>query len=574
MTLVRTIRKTYVRLYRQADIQLFLLLLFLAIIGSPFSVAAQTDDRPARIAVIPFTINGPAEYDYLRSGSWDMLSTRLAVPEKTTVVDRNQVDAALADIAPPIGPEKVRQVAQALEADFVLFGSLTMLGNNISTDSRLYDANAGKISLIFNRTGSDPGSVIEHLDALGAEIKGQVFGLETAVAASQTPQVSQPAVPPSRQHPDKLITGPQAGAGVGVGIIQVEKRPPPMAASRSRRFTAKIVGVAAADMDGDGIIETAFVSEKNVEVYRMAEGVFERLGRVELEGRRPVGIDAVDADGNGKAEIFVTALDRQGQSLDSMVLEWDGNTFAVTAEKQKWYFRAIRLPDRGKVLIGQERGARALFSGGVYELTASGSRYTAGIPLPLPVGVNIYGFDYGDVFNDGRNLLAAYTAKDKIRIYNDAGVELYTSEETYGGNPAYLEHIQYIKQGGNPNLDPRAPPRTYLPQRLFVTDLEGDGKTEIVTPVNEELAGRIMERLRIFDKGRLECLAWSGSGLFTRWKTHAFSGYVSDIALDDFDADGKPEIVIAVVAESGSLVLTEPKSLLYTLDPGQIPAGS
>jgi hypothetical protein len=226
------------------------------------------------------------------------------------------------------------------------------------------------------------------------------------------------------------------------------------------------------------------------------------------------------------------------------------------------------------VLTGQERGSREIFAGGVFELMPSGDGYIAGAPLPLPVGVNIYGFDYGDVFNDGRNLLAAYTRDDTIRIYNDAGVELYTSKETFGGNPAYLEHIQSVKQGGNPDLNPRVPPRTYLPQRLFVTDLEGNGKTEILTAVNKELAGRILERLRLFADGRLECLAWSGSGLFTRWKTHTFSGYVSDIALADFDGDGQPEVVIAVVAESGSMIMTEPKSLLYTLDPGQIPAGS
>ncbi|HHP7234091.1 MAG TPA: FG-GAP-like repeat-containing protein [Desulfobacterales bacterium] len=548
-----------------------LLAAILAILLAPAGSAAQSEDAPARIAVIPFSVNGPAEFGYLRAGTWDMLSTRLAVPDETVIVDRAKVEAALAGVSTPIGPEQARQLAAELGAEYVLFGSLTLLGSNISTDGRLYDAAADKTVLTFNRTGNDPGAVIEHIDTLSAEIKTQVFGLQTAVASQPTPQ-PQSTVPPSRQHPDKLITGPQSGAGVG--IIQTERQPPPMAASRSRRFNAKIIGVAAADMDGDGAVEVAFVSEKEVEVLRMAEGLFQRLGRMDLEGRKPVSIDAVDANGNGKAEIFVTALDRQGQSLDSLVLEWNGDIFVTLAEKQKWYFGAVRLPDRGRVLIGQERGKREIFAGGVFELMPSGDGYIAGAPLPLPVGVNIYGFDFGDVFNDGRNLLAAYTDKDKIRIYNDAGVELYTSAETFGGNPAFLEHIEFLKQGGNPNLEPRVAPRTYLPQRLFVSDLEGDGKTDIITAVNKEIAGRLLERLRLFDEGRLECLAWSGSGLFTRWKTHSFSGYVSDITLADFDGDGQPEVVIAVVAESGSMVMTEPKSLLYTLDPGQIAAGS
>ena len=342
-----------------------LLAAILAILLAPAGSAAQTADRPARIAVIPFTVNGPAEFGYLRSGTWDMLSTRLAVPEKTVVVDRGKVEAALAGISPPIGPEQARQLAAELGAEYVLFGSLTLLGSNISTDSRLYDAAADKTVLTFNRTGSDPGAVIEHIDTMSAEIKTQVFGLQTAVAAQSTAQ-PQEAVPPSRQHPDKLITGP--GAGAGVGIIQTERQPPPMAASRSRRFNAKILAVAAADVDGDGAVEVAFVSEKEVEVLRMAEGLFQRLGRIDLEGRQPVNIDAVDANGNGKAEIFVTALDRQGQSLDSLVLEWNGDRFATLFEKQRWYFGAVRLPDRGRVLVGQERGNREIFAGGVVEI--------------------------------------------------------------------------------------------------------------------------------------------------------------------------------------------------------------
>jgi hypothetical protein len=346
--------------------------------------------------------------------------------------------------------------------------------------------------------------------------------------------------------------------------VQIER--PPVTTSRSKRFKKRITGLTAGDVDGNGQNEIVFIARRTAFIYQITEGVFRKIGEIQGEKASEfIGVDAADINQNGKAEIFVTSLRGDGERLNSFVAEWNGDRFERISDDPNWYYRVINMPDRGMVLLGQQRAAGNIFKPGVYEMMWSNGAYEPAQQVALPRRMTVYGFAFGDALNNGRTALVAYNKKDQINISDEFGKEVWSSEDVFGGNPAYLTHIS-MNAETNKSDPARVKSRTYLPLRIHVADLDGNGTFEVISVKNKESAGRYFERLRIYGKGSIECLAWDGTGLYTRWKTHKFKGYISDYILADLDGDGLDEIVFSVVLKTGTTIGTTPKSVIYTLD--------
>ena len=78
----------------------------------------------------------------------------------------------------------------------------------------------------------------------------------------------------------------------------------------------------------------------------------------------------------------------------------------------------------------------------------------------------------------------------------------------------------------------------YLPQRIWIKDIDKDGKTEVIVAKNTDTAGRYFTRLRLFKNGYIACLAWDNMGMYEKWKTREISGHISDYFIADIDNDG------------------------------------
>jgi hypothetical protein len=94
---------------------------------------------------------------------------------------------------------------------------------------------------------------------------------------------------------------------------------------------------------------------------------------------------------------------------------------------------------------------------------------------------------------------------------------------------------------------------------LIISDLNNDGKNELVTVRSEELTGKHLSRLRVFTKGQFVGLTWDGAGLAETWKTRMLSGRVADFAVGDIDGDGMRDLVAILVANEGRIVGFKPK---------------
>ena len=572
--------------------------LFFLSIAILFLASLAFAQQPINIMIVPFKIHSQQDMSFLNSGIAAMLTSRLE-REGAVAVIKAQVE--------PGNEAAARAYAQKQQADYLLSGNLTIFGNAVSTDASFYDINAGTVAVKFDEYGENSGDVLAHIDKFADQINDRVLNKQPAdtgatgkaAATAPVPVVTQAepkaealSPPPA---PETQATGGQTAVVAAPVVAAPAKEVPPAAPVpapagsevkpavwKSQTFKFNIDGLTVADVDGDGQKETVFIGDGDVHVYRLTNG---KLAKVHVykaaSNLHLLGVDAVDLNQNGRAEIFVTSLSRRGDAgastrsgrvdrLGSFVLEWDGSGLKLVADDLRYYFRALDAPGRSRMLVGQKRamlsgsadwidtidGKDQLFVKGLYPLVWRNGNLEEGERLDLPPAVNVFGFTFGDIFNDGREMVAMETESRYLKILSpDRRVE-WESGERYGGSIRFLEY---------PAMSGREPDRFYLPQRMIVADTDQNGKNDFLVAKNEDSSRGLLGRVRTFRNGQAEVLAWNGVTMEKQWQSDVMAGHISDIAWADMDNDGQSEIVLAIGPKGGSLESNRSHLVTYSL---------
>jgi TolB-like protein len=197
----------YKYIYRAIPIGL--ILVSFVVLNFYSATAAETK----RVALLPFKINSDKDLSFLRDGIFDMLSTRLAKEGQVEIIERVQAEAAMQSAAGSgtVNEASARKIGTGLNADFVLFGSLTVLGDNVSIDAKMVDITGSKPTMSFYDQSQDLGAVITKINLIAADINDKMFG-QAPVAAAQTPTTAPAAKtqeqPPKKDihaHPEKVL---------------------------------------------------------------------------------------------------------------------------------------------------------------------------------------------------------------------------------------------------------------------------------------------------------------------------------------------------------------------------------
>ncbi|MBU1397736.1 MAG: VCBS repeat-containing protein, partial [Proteobacteria bacterium] len=476
---------------------ILILAVVLLLSGSNIAFSA---DKISKILILPFNIHSEKDLTFLQKGIGEMLSTRLSFENKVMIVGKEE-----AGIVPGKTDEKIALAAgEKTGADYVLFGSLTVFGDSISTDAKFYDVQKKNQLVVINEFGSSQGDVIYHINVFAARINETVFGRKTISAqapAKQSTQQPSSGGQDSRKNPEEMWSK-ESGIKMAYDEAFTGSGEPAAVLWKSKKFETKLKGIALGDVDGDGKIETVFADDHNIFIYRQTAGKFEKIK--EIAGKTfefYKGIDVADINGNKKAEIFITAIRDNGRVV-SFVLEWDGKDFKIISDNEDWHYRVLDIPARGgKVLFGQRGGNASIFSGNVHELKWVHGYYISTNKEILPRGVNVYGFNYGDILNSGQEMILGYNANEYLNLFNVNGNEEWTSSDPYGGSSAYLEAPAEIESAKKSSHDQRPENRLYLPQRILVTDLDNDKKKEVLVVKNIDTTGGIFSRVRLFKSG-------------------------------------------------------------------------
>lgn len=515
-------------------------------------------DPERKVLLLSPDLNAGQDLNYLRKGVLDMLSVRLTSAGKTIVLT---LDSSAAS-TPRNNAEALRQ-GQKMGVDFIVLQSLTILGNSVSTDARVLATASGQTVLTFSRTGKEQDDIISHIDELANQINVRLLGRSATTANQKTvtvPGPSVPAVPLSEpqpdihQHPEKLLKGLGASQtekmpqktqkGAPLKNLGAATRPEGSLLLRSKGMDRQITGVTAGDVNGDGVPEVICIDSMTVMVFQLVQGQLRKFTEINA-GNGNVGVDTADLNKNGFEEIFVTHFDDMDGRVYSYVLEWDGQALKRVAEGLRWYFRSVDLSDRGRVLVGQRQGFDALFSAGVYEMAYQAGTYEGVGKLNLPRKQNLFGFAQGAVTAAGESNLVGFSTDGYLRVSSTQGREEWSSVASFGSTANAL--ISKSKE------DPNEKDFFYLPSRIHLVDLDGDGQQEIVTARNEDAAGAF-KRMRLFKNGRLEVLKWDQLGLKPAWQSDVLSKFIGDFTLVDLDGDHQPELVAAIVQKGKNML--------------------
>jgi TolB-like protein len=529
-----------------------LLAVILTILPISVFAAAKT------VAIVPFKVNAEKDMSFMRDGIYDMLSSRLYKEGEVEVLGRQQVEKAAASVSGGFSEPKARELGKLIGADFLLFGSLTVLGNSISMDAKMVDTAGAKPTMSFFEQSEDAGGIISKVNAMATDINQQMFGRavaarpaasSTAPPPGQTPAPGQPAPFDPFTHPEKMFKqGTITGGKDSPFVSEDSSREVSPQFWKGASYKENFHGIALGDVDRDGKTETVIITPNRILILRNFQQRMQTVYESPESGWDVyIGVDVADINGNGTPEIFITSLALGRLSVQSFVLEFDGKSYNRIASDMPYYLRVTDIPGRGPVLLGQAQVLGEPYDGAISEMIWRNGRYEP--DTRINVSGNVLGFTLGDITNNGTESMAAYTSGDYIRVISAADKNLWKSSEKYGGSTIYYENRSH-----------------YLPMRLMTLKSPKDGKTAVLAVKNHDVAGMKLQRFRSFNEAQIILFTWDGLGLAPQWKTRKLSGMIRDFAVGDFNNDGKKELLCAVVIDEGVIATTTPKSTLIALE--------
>ena len=513
-------------------IAMFLVILGFLLPGLIQSSTSSAKD-PKRLAIVPFTMNADRDLTFLQEGIMDMLASRLAWKGEVEVLEKGRVKRQTDQLEGPMDRAKALETGRALQADYVIFGSLTVFGESVSIDARILDvAGAEELMTAFKQTkGMD--EVIPTVNQFAMDINEKIMGryIRPPVAAGAAAGAA------ASKAPGDLTAVGEDFEGKGIGSAQ--------------SFRVQIVSLDVGDVDGDGKKELVFVDKSKVYVYRWKEKSFVLVKTIE-GGRSAeyIYVNVADLDRNDKAEIYVSGL--TSGSVSSFVLEWDGNTFKKLVDGQRWLLRVIEVPEKGKTLIGQRRVVGGRYSGKVQFLRREGNKLVSTGPVDLPRFANVFNFAIADLEGTGKYNTVLLDSSDYLRLYDSGKDRIWRSEEYYGGSLTFIEtemEKNYV----------------FIPTPIYMTDADEDGKQEVMICKNRAKTGRFTARFRYYSSGVLHFLTWNPAGLSLKWTTQKQSGPIVGYRIAEVDHDGVQELVVASVTKQDRMFAT-PHSRIVVYD--------
>ena len=476
-------------------------------------------------------------------------------------------------------------LGKKVKADYVVWGSITKIGNSVSLDGKLIETSSAKSPVsvfaqsqglddVVNKvgdfakridihlTGQSPASfdqpaaapVLTEPVASSAPVVAPATALipAGAVSAKGLRDADAPAVLTSKKgtltsliNPDFIVSG---GERKGFWI--------------SNKFEMEFKGVAVGDVDGDGQNEIVVIDHRNVRIFRKVGDDLKLI--YSLPGKPSstyLAVDVADVKGTGTKQIFVTS--QTGQIINSFVLEFKDKKFVRVASDLRWFLRVIE-NSSGTMLLGQTMGVEKPFSNPIHEIIWDNGKFVEGRQLKVPRGISIYGMTTEKLDKSGADMTIALDDFDHLAVCEETDLPLERLQKLFGGKICQRTDEDY---GGTSNFLDFPQPQyasdtvesvllSFINVRILTYDFKKDGKRDVIVVKNLSPMGRVLSNVRVYTGSEIYCLGWDGSGLVENWKTRKIQGYVADYQIKDVSNTGEPELILVLVNGSQSRLVT------------------
>jgi len=542
-------------------------ILAVALILALTSAPALAADKTGSIAFLPFKANAPQDMTYLTSGIRDMLASRLASEIGLTVIDKGLVDKALAGAGVPAQNDAVRKIGKSLGADYLVAGSLTSLGGSLSLDAKVFDMATGTPQS-FYATAKGENEIITAIDTLAWDIGEKVFNQKRPAAALAQAAAPAQAQTPQNQyltaHPDRAL----AGRGGASPFIYSKGINSAFDFSKSQNMKLSLQYMESADLDGDGAEEVILADRETVQIYKRDQNRFSKVGQISgTTGFRIHAVSVADMNGNGKPEIYVSAADTKNPR--SFAFEWLGTDKADYLFKDApFYVRAMQIPGEGFLLAGQRSDFDKAVAPGIHRLDVNNGEAKATTRIDVPDSVNLFEFTIADLDNDGSKEIIAIDQYDRLQVLRTGGSVLWKSDEFFGGTTRFIggQEALGISQRVTQSEDLG---RIYIPSRIIVSDVNGDGLPDVIINKNLSSASRLFQNMKNYPSGEIHALTWNGIALTELWRTRKIDGYIVDYLLRPNADKTGAELMVGLILSSSSMDMFSEQTaavLMYQLD--------
>ncbi len=542
------------------SIGLFLLIAFMTLLPS----RGYSETR--KVAVLPWNVRSEQSMSFLQFALYDMINTRLGAEADISTVRSDRLKTVMQGQGlGNITQKTALKVGKELKLDYVLFGSITVIGKAVSLDASLLDVSSGEVTN-FSSTGQSRDSIVSLADDLSKKVIHHFFperALPVKAPVTAVAPVPVPLPAPVKPAAPSMIIKPV--------VKTAEKKQKQVSPSfwKSETMKGQFISMAAGDLDGNGVKELFILQKTSVGIAVVEDGKLRNIQEIKASsGLEFVGVSAVDSDGDGKVEVYVSALDHF--SASSRELEYAGGGYAFTSGKIPWLLRKGGGHDGKAILLGQRFRSSDGFNGGIKIIKNQGGRITVAAPYieRLPRGVNIYNFTYFN-FNsrdpEEKDLLA-FDKEGRLIVYRRNGKKWskeWKSKEYYGGT---MHRINF----NNDTSGSETYRYVDVERPLFHMDTDGDGRDELIVrqSKSEGLFRRYAKVFKTFSGGSILSMTWDGEFLTESWRTREINGYIADFFIDDLDGKGTQKLVM-IVQKDRSIISSKARGylLIYNITP-------
>jgi TolB-like protein len=496
---------------RHLIVAMFVFFLVLALAGRGISA-----DK--RLVILPLTFYIDESKSYLRQGIKSMLVSRIS-GEGLEVVSDDALRALLSenDRQGITSEKRADELARQLKAEYAVFGSVTSVGAGYSLDLSVMDLSKGEVSVKKISEAVTEDQLIPKLSDITYDIRAIIAGVD----------IRKPAAAPVPED-------------TGMGLFS---RPSgeSSALKPTGRFSLReaVMAMDIGDLDGDGQKELVVLARKSLMVYKKGERSYELKGTLEpATGEEFLKVSVADLDRNGRAEIYLVS--QYGQLAYTSVLEWSGK-FKKLVDRQRGHYCAVKNQGTGEdVLLFQDSGVDRFFVGKQWFASYENGALTKKEPMPDLYGAQLYTLVLYDVDKDGTPEFIGLGQPDlyeqaPICIWDQKGNVLWQSADKVGGTNNAI-------RSGAATPD-RQPPRVSFNSRLVVTDVDKDGKKDLLAVTNIPMTKYL--DFWLYEKGNLTALKIEGRSLTELYKSRSIPYCITDIQADGqtiFLAASKGEI--------------------------------
>ncbi|MBU0943150.1 MAG: VCBS repeat-containing protein [Proteobacteria bacterium] len=516
----------------------------------------NASEKQAEMAFLPFTVNSAKDLSYLREGMREMLISRLSAEAGIAVVDKAAVDAALKVAGGSLTADKVAAFAKKVGAEYLMYGSVTVLGVGMSFDAKVYSAAENK-SQTFYATAASEGEVMKAIDSLSWDVAAEVFGKKRpqqyAAVRAQEPVAASPY---ETAHPDRtyMKSGGYYGGASSKWIDGGQRF------VKASNIDLSLEAIAVGDVDGDGSPDVVMADRQNVMVYHLNNNRLNEIARTTLPARYKIhAVNVADLNNNGKSEIYISAADTSMPG--SWGMEWNGTELTTLFEQARFYIRPLMVPGYGTILGGQKfpKNGKAI-GGPIYSLIQDGDKLVIDQPLPLPDTLVLFNFAIGDLDGDGDWEIVVLDELSKLRVMESGGKMLWKSQEYYGQTKRFVGGENLLARPTSRDYDELTDgkgeqfQKIWVPSRIIIKDLDQDGIDDVILNKNASSLTSVVRDVQNFPTGMAMGMKWNGLGLEEIWQTKRIDGYVVDYELESEHlktADGEDRLYVGVVTQGG-----------------------